>query len=331
MATATGVQPVPPSSRSLRSKMAPGLRPLQTNQKDIDALERERLIQPYLPPASPVERSHPIKNFIVTRFYRLILAIIHLIYTIYHRIRYVYNLIVSRVYSMLYYHHRTPQLIQKDVRGLGRLPNHLSIILDYDKNDRVSGLDTLIDDVAEIACWCASAGIPMLSVYEQTGVLKGYITTSHRAIAQRLHAYFGKERPTLRVRAPHSPAFTNGDTPADSAELEDADLEILFISEEDGRESLVDLTRTLCEMAQRGKISVGDVTQDLIDAEISGTLMTEPDLLIIFNPSVNLKGYPPWQIRLTEMFYVRDNEGVRYQIFLRAMYKYAKAEMRFGR
>jgi len=52
------------------------------------------------------------------------------------------------------------------------------------------------------------------------------------------------------------------------------DLEILFISEEDGRESLVDLTRTLCEMAQRGKISVGDVTQDLIDAEVSGIHQT---------------------------------------------------------
>ena len=43
------------------------------------------------------------------------------------------------------------------------------MILDYDQNDRVGGLDTLIDDVAEIACWCASAGIPMLSVYERTG------------------------------------------------------------------------------------------------------------------------------------------------------------------
>lgn len=325
---------------------------------------------------------------------------------------------------MLYYHHRTPQLIQKDIKQLSRLPNHLSVILENDQNDRLGGLDALIDDVAEIACWCASAGIPMLSVYEKTGgcqrtvslergvghfgltgeyrcgnvgVLKGYITASHRAIAQRLHAYFGKERPTLRVRAPHSPAFANGDTPNDSGELKDTgmeclcsllfavpltwaelDLEILFISEDDGRESLVDLTRTLCEMAQKGKISADDVTQDLIDAEVSGmhllspfhfrvsanrlilnspstgTLMTEPDMLIIFAPHLHLQGYPPWQIRLTEFLYVssspshisillennnmiplyshlEDNEGVGYQAFLRALYKYAMAEMKFGR
>ncbi|KAF8449774.1 Decaprenyl diphosphate synthase-like protein [Terfezia claveryi] len=314
--------------------MPTGLRPrnIQTSRNDLDALERERLVRPHLPPDSPVLRSRrPIRSFLVTRLYQLVLAITHLLLTIYYRSRYAYNNVLDRGYSMLYYHHRTPQLIQKDVKQLERLPNHLSVILDYDQNDRVGGLDTLIDDVAEIACWCASAGIPMLSVYERTGILKGYITTSHRAIAQRLHAYFGKERPTLRVRAPHSPAFANGDSPSDSGELEDTDIEILFISEEDGRESLVDLTRTLCEMAQRGKISVDDVTQDLIDAEVSGTLMTEPDLLIVFTPMVVLKGYPPWQIRLTELFYSKDNNGVGYQVFLRALYKYAKAEMRLGR
>ncbi|KAF8426329.1 Decaprenyl diphosphate synthase-like protein [Tirmania nivea] len=310
-----------------------GLRPrsIQTGKGGLDPLERERLVRPYLPPATPTQRpQHPARALLAARFYRLVLATVHLVLEIYLRIRYAYNCVLDRAYSMLYYHHRTPQLIQKDVRHLQRLPRHLSVILDYDHSDRVGGLDTLIDDVAEIACWCASAGIPMLSVYERTGILKDYITASHRAIAQRLHAYFGKERPTLRVRAPHSPAFANGDSPSDSGELEDADVEILFISEEDGRESLVDLTRTLCDMAQRGKISVDDVTQGLIDKGVSGTLMTEPDLLIVFTPMVILKGYPPWQIRLTEIFHSQDNNGVGYQIFLRALYKYAEAEMRLG-
>ena len=62
------------------------------------------------------------------------------------------------------------------------------------------------------------------------GILKGYITTSHRAIAQHLHAYFGKDRPTLRVRAPHSPAFVTGDSPTDTGELEDAGVLKLTLS-----------------------------------------------------------------------------------------------------
>ena len=141
---------------------------------------------------------------------------------------------------------------------------------------------------------------------------------------------------------------------------------------------MVDLTRTLAEMAQGGKISPKDISQELIDAEISETTRAsffdkvhgegfgassgEPDLLIIFGSTTNLDGYPPWQVRLTEIFCTRSgiepkavksklgrsNKGsrirpglferssrlagnVEYQGFLRALWKYAGAEMRFGR
>jgi len=46
---------------------------------------------------------------------------------------------------------------------------------------------------------------------------------------------------------------------------------------------------------------------------------------------VCLRGYPPWQVRLTEIFHVQDNSGAGYQVFLRALHKYAKSEMRLGR
>ena len=53
--------------------------------------------------------------------------------------------------------------------------------------------------------------------------------------------------------------------------------------------------------------------------------------MILFGPYVDLAGYPPWQLRLTEIFQVRDNQGVGYQVFLRGLYKFANAEMRLGR
>lgn len=108
-------------------------------------------------------------------------------------------------------------------------------------------------------------------------------------------------------------------------------LSILLLSAEDGRDSLVDLTKTLAEMTQRSKISSKDISIDLVDAEISESVMGEPDLLVLFSPSAELSGYPPWQLRLTEIFHVQDNNGVGYQVFLRALYNYANAQMRFGR
>jgi dehydrodolichyl diphosphate syntase complex subunit NUS1 len=76
----------------------------------------------------------------------------------------------DRILSILYYHHRTPELIQKDVRALSRLPRHLSVILKLEDAGRGgAGLEVLVNEIAEIAAWCACIGIPMLSVYERTG------------------------------------------------------------------------------------------------------------------------------------------------------------------
>ena len=109
-------------------------------------------------------------------------------------------------------------------------------------------------------------------------------------------------------------------------------IDLLLIDSTDGRQTLVDLTKTLAEMAQHGKLSPSDISSELIDAEISESVMGEPDLLICFGDRVVLDGFPPWQVRLTEIFYVQDNVGgVGYHIFLQALYKYAKAEMRLGR
>jgi dehydrodolichyl diphosphate syntase complex subunit NUS1 len=164
------------------------------------------------------------------------------------------------------------------------------------------------------------------------GILKGYIPATHRAITRKLSSYFGDQQPVLSLRAPHVPSLESTSTPtSDSPENHSSQLSILLLSAEDGRDSIVDLTKTLAEMSQRGKLSPKDISLDLVDAEISESVMSEPDLLILFGPSVELSGYPPWQVRLTEIFHVQDNHGVGYQVFLRALYNYANAQMRFGR
>lgn len=85
-------------------------------------------------------------------------------------------------------------------------------------------------------------------------------------------------------------------------------------------------------MSQCSKITSSDITIDVIDTELKESVMGEPDLLILFGKWACLEGYPPWQIRLTEIFHVRDNGGgVEYQVFLRALVGFAGASMRFGR
>ena len=185
--------------------------------------QREDLLKPYLPApkkstSTKTGKTRPVRTFFRTQLHILVFNIIHTIYSIYVRLRQVYHAILSRILTILYHHHRTPELIQKDVKSLSRLPDHLSVILELQEEWKGgAGLELLLDDVAEISAWCACAGIPLLSIYEKTGILKSYIPTTHRTVAETFHSYFGRGRPSLQVRAPHMPSFLNGDISEQSA------------------------------------------------------------------------------------------------------------------
>ena len=137
--------------------------------------QRENLIKPYLP--SPPAPSHSssqspwrIRALIRHQIHFLVFTIIHTLFSLYIRLRQTYHALVDRVFAILYYHHRAPELIRQDVRGLSRIPEHLSVILELKGEERgTTGLEGLMDEVAEISAWCACVGIPMLSVYEKTG------------------------------------------------------------------------------------------------------------------------------------------------------------------
>ena len=136
--------------------------------------EREKLIKPYLP-APPTSKSQqskrrPVRDFIKTQLDIFVFTLIHMLFSAYIRLRQTQHALIDRTFAILYYHHRAPELIKQDIKGLGRLPQHLSIVLELKGGERgTTGLEGLIDDVAEVSAWCCCAGIPMLSVYEKTG------------------------------------------------------------------------------------------------------------------------------------------------------------------
>lgn len=347
--------------------------------------------------------------------YLIIYLLIQAFFGLYIRIRQIVRAIRHKIIGVRHYHHRTPAYIQRDLRGLNRLPRHLSVLVKFDALAD-DGLETLMDEVAELSAWTAAAGIPLLSVYERTGVLKGFMPAVQELTNQKLTLYFGHPpyTPSLRVFAPNLPILdsappaqpppkpdVNGVTDHENHETEEEiqpkHLDLVLLSATDGRDTLVDLTRTLAEMAQQQKLDPKHITIELIDAEISATtclpkrqfptsfsplspspsrtaqsdtnttihgtdptadaihdadeIPTEPDLLILFTPTITLDGYPPWQIRLTEIFCVhagdssassstsrsagefsgRQRTRVEYQGFLRGLWKYAGAEFRVGR
>jgi dehydrodolichyl diphosphate syntase complex subunit NUS1 len=159
----------------------------KSHARELSIEEREKLVKARLPPApepstpTPASarrngahkgsrrRPKPIRSFLKSQLHVLTYFVVHLIFGIYMRLRQMYHAVLDRILALLYYHHRTPELIQKDVKNLSRLPEHLSVILTLKGEEDGGGLEALMEDVAELSAWCASAGIPLLSVYERSG------------------------------------------------------------------------------------------------------------------------------------------------------------------
>lgn len=150
--------------------------------KKLSAAERAKLVKPYLPSPSPAAaaassrrpgskkqkaKPKPVRTFLKSQVHRVIYVIIHLVLGFYVRVSQTLSAVRDRILAITYHHHRTPELIKKDVKGLSRLPEHLSVLLKLRKEE--DALHTLMDEAAELAAWTTCAEIPVLSVYERTG------------------------------------------------------------------------------------------------------------------------------------------------------------------
>lgn len=158
--------------------------------RQITAEEREKLIRPYLPavndadsqpsevrkPSLPRKHSHGhapqrLRQLIKSALHIILYNLIQFIFSVYVRFRIAYHNVKYKVTSLMYHHHHAPEYIQKDIQGLSRLPQHLSVVLELDENDKSpAGLEALVNDVCDVIAWSACAGIPMLSIYEKTGI-----------------------------------------------------------------------------------------------------------------------------------------------------------------
>lgn len=63
-------------------------------------------------------------------------------------------------------------MIQNDVKRLSKVPKVLGVILRVEEDGKGgTELERLVNEVAEVSAWCASAGIPTVNIYEKTGAL----------------------------------------------------------------------------------------------------------------------------------------------------------------
>ncbi|QPG72890.1 hypothetical protein FOA43_000193 [Brettanomyces nanus] len=290
------------------------------------------------------EGEHPTYGQLVEFYiYYLVLTIIYIFMSILRLFQYMSNRSKLRFFSVAFNSAADPEVINSDVNKLPKIPRRISTILNYkSEQEENGGLEGLCNDAAQVASWCLSSGITYLSIYEYHGVLKKRVPVLKKAIYKKFIAYFGTENiPNFIIKIPHLNLTFPGSIDGKLVESESEavnfpknvqyNIEVTLLSVVDGRPTIVELTRVMAELAKKGELKPKDITLKFMDQELQQLVGKEPDLVIMFQPFLNFQGYPPWQIRLSEIYWEPDNDSTCYAVFLRALQKYSTCKVNVGR
>lgn len=113
-----------------------------------------------------------LRNLFLLLIFKLAFYALQLSFSLHSRFMLLCYGLRARLWSILYYHHRSSEIIRRDVAALPRLPRHLSVIVDLPQDCKKGGdhdWSQLLSDIAELCAWCASVKIPQLSIYERDG------------------------------------------------------------------------------------------------------------------------------------------------------------------
>ncbi|KAH3664416.1 hypothetical protein WICMUC_005801 [Wickerhamomyces mucosus] len=267
--------------------------------------------------------------------FHLVLLTLYSVYSAVRLIQFLTNKVRIKFLNLAYNPSKTPQIIRDDVVKLNKIPKRISAILTLkSEEEEGGGFYGLLNDASELTTWTVAAGIPTLSIYEYDGILKNNLDDLRISIFKKLTDYFGSSSiPTFSIRVPRlNKTFygVNSDQD-DTYKTQDLHVEITLLSFEDGKPTIVELTKTMAELASKKEISPRDITIKLIDTELVQLIGNEPDLIILFSPTLDLQGYPPWHIRLSEFYWEPDNTDVTYAIFLRSLQKYSTCKINVGK
>lgn len=146
----------------------------------------------------------------------------------------------------------------------------------------------------------------------------------------RLEAHFSDQDGKVSLKAGPRPCSLTFSVTTSLEAGPESTLQLQLISASDGREATLGVANDFVARCRRGSFSADEISVAMMHAELTEGVFPEPDLLVLFGSSHRLAGYPPWQIRLTEIFCLKNNVGFGYLVFRKALQKYAMAQMRRG-
>ncbi|EGW10360.1 dehydrodolichyl diphosphate synthase complex subunit Nus1 [Cricetulus griseus] len=201
-----------------------------------------------------------------------------------------------------------------DGRTLHKLPVHLGLL--------ITELEHSFSDVASIVVWCVAVGISYVSVYDHQGIFKRNNSRLMEEILKR-QELLGLDCSRYSVEL---------------AESNDKDGLVLncgsavqVLSPEDGKAGIVRAAQDFCQLVAQQQRRATDLNVDVFDDLLRSQGFPDPDLVLKFGSVDSTLGFPPWQIRLTEIISLPSHLNLNYEDFFSALCLYAASEPRLGK
>lgn len=229
-----------------------------------------------------------------------------------------------------------------------RVPNHIAIILDgngrwakakgmprsYGHVKGCANLETICDDMKEL-------GVKYLTVYAFSTENWKRSREEVDSLMNLFRNYLKKcikisRKNKMRVRVLGDITAFDEDIQQKIRELEEfsKDYEELFFQialNYGGRDEIVRGIRKLAQDAVDGKVSLGEITEDVFEGYLDTAGIPDPDFLIRTSGEQRLSNYLLWQLAYTE-FYFTDVAWPDFHKpeLIKAIEKYNERDRRYG-
>jgi dehydrodolichyl diphosphate syntase complex subunit NUS1 len=244
---------------------------------------------------------HPRATMIDQQIKRAILQFAYLILFLYHKLIFI----IPYVEYYFYYYFQYPRFT---VRRNLRIPNHIALAF-TDESNKLE-----LNSITDLICWSKQLGIKYITLYDDLGKLK--------AKQKELYRFLDHKASLLDDNNSNENHFQY--EPATTIQLKNISYikGLTILSRLDGRQKFVSDIRDLL------KVEPDKIDLDLVQMRVGWTC--DPELLIIFGFQQCLHGFPPWQLRLTEILSIPSHRNVTYRMFIDCLEKYSRTTQRLG-
>ena len=241
------------------------------------------------------------------------------------------------------------KLRQKELSGLGEIPEHIAIIMDGNGrwakskgNIRLFGHKAGVDSVRDITEACAQLGVRYLTLYAFSTENWGRPSHEVKGLMRILVSALRKEAENLHKN--NVRLATIGQVERFPKDCRDELMEAMELTKDNdrlqlclalsysGRWDIAEAIKKIAQQVKEDKLQIEDIDDCLISQHLSTADIPDPDLIIRTSGEYRISNFLLWQLAYSELYITKTYwpEFRRDELY-EAIASYQQRDRRFGK